>query len=166
MTNLTEMNALNISQTNFDLDEFAIELGIYFVFLCCCMFILLNQVGGDPKQLKRYFLYRKLEIFPYAARNTDRVANMLLLSGYYYCIAPFLVLFGWFTLIYYDRVLENHSSIPAWATLIVGIAFMVFGFDMMMLVWNRYHFSITNAILTAIGVLLLTLYQCLVIFGY
>lgn len=130
------------------------------------MFILLNQVGGDPKALKRYFLYRKLEIFPYAARNTDRVANMLLLSGLYYCVAPFLVLLGWFILIYFDRVQEDHSPISAWATLIIGIAFIVFGFDAMTLVWNRYHFSIMNGILTGVGILLLTLYQCLVIFGY
>jgi hypothetical protein len=122
------------------------------------MFILLNQVGGDPKALKRYFLYRKLEIFPHAARNTDRVANMLLLSGLYYCIAPFLVLLGWFVLIYFDRVQEDQSSIPAWATLIIRIAFVVFGFDAMMLIWNRYHFSMSNVILTVIGIILLTLY--------
>ena len=157
---------MQITSTNFDLDEFAIEVGIYFVFLSLCMFMLLHQVGGDPRALKRYFLFRKLEIFPYAARNTDRVANMLLLSGLYYCLAPFLVLVGWFILIYFDRVQENESAIPAWATLTVGLAYIVFGFDVMTLVWNRYHFSVANAILTAVAVTLLTLYQSLVIFGY
>ena len=72
---------LQFTQTNFDLDEFAIEVGAFFVFLTLCMFSLLNEVNGDISQLKRYFLYRKLEIFPNATRNTNRVANMLFFSG-------------------------------------------------------------------------------------
>jgi len=84
----------------------------------------------------------------------------------YYCIAPILVLIGWFDLIYFVRVQEDESPIPAWATLIVGLAYLVFGFDVMTLIWNRYHFSLANAILTAVAVVLLTLYQSLVIFGY
>lgn len=91
---------------------------------------------------------------------------MLLLSGIYYIVAPFLVLIGWFILIIFDRAQENESTIPAWATLTVGIAFIVFGFNIMMLIWNRYYFSLTNAILSAVFVVLLTFYQSLVIFGY
>lgn len=130
------------------------------------MFILLHQVGGDPSQLKQYFLYRKLEIFPYAARNTNRVANMLLVSGLYYCIAPFLVLLGWFILIYFDRVQEGASPISAWAVLIIGIAFIIFGFNVMIIIWNRYHFTMKNVALTGLTIVLLTTYQCLIIFGY
>lgn len=37
-----KMQGIDITSTLFDLDEFAIELGIYFVFLCLCMFLLLN----------------------------------------------------------------------------------------------------------------------------
>ena len=36
----------------------------------------------------------------------------------------------------------------------------------MALIWNRYYFSMTNGILSAVFVILLTLYQSLVIFGY
>jgi hypothetical protein len=152
--------------TNLGLDEFAVELGIYFVFLCICMYIMLHQVRGDIGQLKRFFLYRKLEIFPDAARNTNRVANMLLFSSIYYCAAPFLLLIGWFALIIHDRVKEEASLIPAFAILILGAAFIVFGFNLMLMLWNKYQVSLVNSILTLAAFLLLTTYQCLVVFGY
>ena len=98
---------VQIEQTNFDLDEFAIEVGIYMTFLSLCMFSMLNKVNGEIGQLKRYFMCRKLEIFEMESRNTNRVANMLLFSGIFYCIAPFFLLLGWFTLILFDRLQEE-----------------------------------------------------------
>lgn len=157
---------VQINQTNFDLDEFAIEVGIYFVFLSLCMYSILNEVNGDFSQLKRYFLYRKLEIFPNENRNTNRVANMLFFSGIFYCIAPFFLLLGWFILILFDRVQEEQSVISAWSLLIIGVAFIIFGFAVMSIKWNRFVFTATSAILIVLAFTLLTLYQSLVIFGY
>lgn len=91
---------------------------------------------------------------------------MLFFSGLFYCIAPFLLLAGWFILILFDRVQEKESVISAWSLLVIGIAFIVFGFAVMSIKWNRFKFSIMSAILVALAFTLLTLYQCLVIFGY
>lgn len=91
---------------------------------------------------------------------------MLLFSSIYYCCAPILILIGWFALIIHDRIKEEQNIIPAFAILILGTAFILFGFNLMIMVWNKYQVSIVNSILTLTSFLLLTTYQCLIVFGY
>lgn len=45
------------------LDEVALELGVYFLFLVFCMLVLLDQVRGKPGKLKNWLLFRKLVVF-------------------------------------------------------------------------------------------------------
>ena len=91
---------------------------------------------------------------------------MLLLSGVYYCIAPILLLIGWFVLILLDRAQENESTLSAWSLLIVGVSFVTIGFGVMSIKWNKYRLTLGGIALFIVSFLLLTLYQCLIIFGY
>ena len=91
---------------------------------------------------------------------------MLFFSGIFYLIGPFLLLIGWFILILFDRVQEKESVLSAWSLFILGLAFIVFGFALMSIKWNRYKFTMISGFLITLAFTLLTLYQCLVIFGY
>jgi len=159
-------NQIDFRMTELGLDEFVIELGIYFVALVICMLVILHQVQGSPTHLGRYMLFRKLEIFPNANRNSSRVATMLQFSAYFYITAPFLILIGWFLLLAWDEYKEGASAIPAFCTLIIGISFIVFALNIMFIIWNKYQFNVLNVILQTVAIFLLTLYQCIVIFGY
>ena len=91
---------------------------------------------------------------------------MLFLSGLFYCIAPVLILIGWFVLILFDRIQEGQSTLPAVSLLIVSLSFGAFGLAFMSVKWNNYRMNTNSAILLTLGLILLTLYQVLVIFGY
>jgi len=53
----------NLQYTGTTLDEVAIEVGLYFGALTICMLFLLDQLRGKPYKIKRWLLFRKLEIF-------------------------------------------------------------------------------------------------------
>jgi hypothetical protein len=93
-----------ITFTSYSLDECAIELGVYFILLTLCMFLLLDQVRGKPRNLGNYLLARRLEIFKEDDRNSKAVADFLLAASYFYLVVPLLTLFGWIALLVYDKI--------------------------------------------------------------
>ena len=56
--------------------------------------------------------------------------------------------------------------LPAWSLLTVGIAFLAIGFGVMSVKWNKYRLTMGGFALSILSFALLTLYQCLIIFGY
>lgn len=78
---------------------------------------------------------------------------------------PFLTLLGWFVLLAYDKVQEEQELYGPICVLIVGVGFIAFGYNSLRLKWMNYRVKRVNLIIILVCVLLLTLYQCLVIFG-
>ena len=111
-------------------------------------------------------LYRKLEVIQDHPRNPSTIAGILMASSAYYIIAPYLLLLGWFILILFDLSQEGQPILPAIALLLLGIAFILFGFNVMKIVWGKFQFTSTNVYLVLLVVILVTVYQALMIFGY
>lgn len=154
------------SLTGFTMDEAAIELGVYFVMVTICMFMMLEEVRGRPGAIGDWLLFRKLEPFRHFKTNPSRVTTLLTISAYMYVILPFLLLIGWFFLIYWDLTQEKKSVFPALCLLCLGLAFLLFGFVVMRIRWTNFRFKTINIVGLVIGTLLLTVYQGLMIFGY
>lgn len=49
--------------THFEMNEVALEMGVFYLAVLACMMLLLNEVKGDSDQLWRWLLARKLNIF-------------------------------------------------------------------------------------------------------
>ena len=160
-----DVNVYKVGLIEYTLDECAIELGIYFIMLTLCMFILLDQVRGKPAQIRNWLLWRKLEIFKNDEKNSDKVAGFLWFASLFYIAMPFMTLFGWFVLLMYDKVQEEQDTYGPFCVLIVGVGFIAFGYNALRLKWMNYRVKKLNLIVIAICVLALTLYQGLVIFG-
>ena len=147
------------------MDEVAIEVGLYFGALTICMLFLLDQLRGKPYKLKKWLLFRKLEIFKNQSRNSERVTNYLILASYYYLAAPFIVLGIWVILLIYDLAKEGLSIAPAFATLLVGLAFIIMSFNLMKVKWNNFRVKPLNMILMLVAFVLVSIYQGMIIFG-
>jgi hypothetical protein len=93
------------------------------------------------------------------------VMKYLLLASYYYLIAPFLVLGIWVILLLYDLAKEDLSVAPAFATLLVGLAFIITSWNLMKVKWSNFRVKPLNMILAAIAFVLLSVYQGMIIFG-
>lgn len=59
--------------SNLRVDEAALELGIYFVLVSICSFLVLDQVKGKIDKLDYWLLYRRLEMFKAHPRNSTIV---------------------------------------------------------------------------------------------
>jgi hypothetical protein len=55
------------------MDEAALELGVYFVLVSICSFLVLDQVKGKIDKLDYWLLYRRLEMFKAHPRNSTVV---------------------------------------------------------------------------------------------
>lgn len=89
----------------------------------------------------------------------------LTVASYFYMIAPFLVLGIWVILLLFDLIKEDLSVAPAFATLLVGLAFIITGWNIMKVKWSNFRVKTLNMILTAVAFVLVSIYQGLIIFG-
>jgi hypothetical protein len=89
------------------LDDCAIELGVYFIMLAVCFFILLDQVRGKPKQIGNWLMFRKLEILQADETNNAKVQKYLFAATGFYLVMPILILAGWVILLAYDKAMEG-----------------------------------------------------------
>ena len=79
---------------------------------------------------------------------------------------PFVTLLGWAILVLYDCVQEDNSVASAICILLLGIATMLFGYNVLRVKWSNYRFKTINLIAFLIVILLITLYQFLIAFAY
>ena len=147
-------------------DAAGVELGLYFLFLTFCMLALLDQVRGKPKRLQNWLLYRKVAIFHGGSRNSARIQKVLTLLLIFYMAMPFLTLLGWVILVLYDDIQEDNSVASAICIGVLGIATMLFGYNVLRVKWSNYRFKKINLIAFFIVILLVTVYQFLIAFAY
>jgi hypothetical protein len=89
---------------------------------------------------------------------------MLLCACYFYIALPFITLAGWFILIFYDRVQEEKSIVPAIVIILLGIGFISGILSAMKLKWSNYRFKKINMLGILVTMLFVSIYQGLVIF--
>ena len=155
-----------VKESGETLDQAAIELGIYFVLVTLCMFMLLDQMGGKLNKLGRYLLRRRLEAFKYNSRNTKSVEMVLSIGCYSFIAMPFLSLAGWSVLIIYDLSKRDQNTAAGWSILILGTAYMLTVYNIFRLKWTNYRFKMVNGILTVLILALVSTYQGLAIFTH
>ena len=79
---------------------------------------------------------------------------------------PFLTLLGWVILVLYDCVQEDNSVASAISILLLGIATMLFGYNVLRVKWSNYRFKKINLIAFLIVIVLVTVYQFLIALAY
>jgi hypothetical protein len=134
--------------------------------LSVCFLVLLDQVRGKPRQIGNWLMFRKLEILRENESNNAKVQKYLFAATGFYLVMPFLVLLGWFLLLTYDKVQEKKSLWGPLCVLVAGLAFLMFGYNALRIKWTNYRPKMINVVLLLICVLLITAYQCFIIFGY
>jgi hypothetical protein len=93
--------------THFEMNEVALEMGVFYLAVLGCMMLLLHEVKGDSDQLWRWLLARKLNIYQNRDRNPARVQMFLKHTTYFYLGLPFISLVGWNGLLLWDYFFEK-----------------------------------------------------------
>jgi hypothetical protein len=156
----------NLDERNGTFDQVGIELGLYFVALTFCMLKLLDEVRGKPSKLKKWIYYRKLIIFGKDKGNSDRVVKYLTYTLYYFMVMPAICLIAWSVLVGYSNDKDGHPLWSAVCILILGICFMLFGYNLLKIKWTNYRFKTSNFMMLLTCMFLFMLYQFLMVFGY
>ena len=149
-------NIHSVVLTGISLDEVAIEVGVYFMALTLCMFILLDKFRAKPSMLKKWLIFRKIVILPedWSAYVMSRYMAKIAL---FYLIMPIVVLILWVLLLVYDLHQEKESLIPAICVFLVGIAIIIFGYGVLKLKLSL-RFKTINLICLFVSYIFLTLY--------
>jgi hypothetical protein len=159
-------NIYNLQERTGTFDEVAIELCAYFVMLTFCMLYLLDQVRGKPAKLENWLYFRKLSIYKEGDRNSKKVAQYLHYALIYFMAMPVVSLLGWSILIIYSNAQDEISILSGICVLILGSAFILFGYNVMKVKWTNYRFKMQNLVITTVVFLLILIYQVIVVFGY
>jgi hypothetical protein len=109
-------------------------------------------------------MFRRLEIL--GDEPNSKVSKIITVATGFYLVMPFLTLLGWSLLLLYDKIQEDK---PKWAPLcifLMGIAFIVAGYNAMRIKWTNYRAKRINIICLLVCVFLIFGYQCIMIFGY
>ena len=155
-----------VSESKNSLDESAVELGVYFLLVTLCMFLLLDQFHGKLTKLQSWVLRRKLEVFKTESRNNATVERIIKISLYSYLFMPFLALGGWTFLIMYDTFMESEPIVPGWSILVMGLAYLCILANLFRIKWNNYRFKTLNVVLSIFTLICLYVYMSMGIFGY
>lgn len=155
-------NIHSVRLTGISLDEVAIEVGVYFMALTLCMFMMLDKFRAKPSMLKKWLIFRKIVILPedVSALVMSRVMAKIAI---FYIVMPIVVLILWVLLLIYDLHQEKESLVPAICVFFVGIAIIVFGYGVLKLKLSL-RFKTINLICLFVSYLLLTVYQGAIIF--
>jgi len=81
-------------------------------------------------------------------------------------VMPFFALVGWTALVLYDNVKEGLSVLSAICILVLGLAAMLFGYTVLRVKWSNYRFKRANLIALLVVLVLISLYQLAITFGY
>jgi hypothetical protein len=146
------------------LDDCAIELGVYFFFLALWLLFLLDQIRGKVSQIDNWLMFRKLEIL--GDEPNSKVQNLLTVATGFYLIMPFLTLLGWCMLLTFDKIKEDKSLWAPLCVFVVGVGFMLFGYNALRIKWTNFRAKPINIICLLVCIVLITGYQCIIIFGY
>ena len=93
------------------------------------------------------------------------VMKCLTVASYFYMVAPFIVLGIWVLILLWDLVKEDQSVAPAFATLLVGLAFIITSWNLMKIKWSNFRVKPLNMIWMVVAFVLLSAYQGIIIFG-
>ena len=153
----TEDNDIHgVRLTGIPLDEVAIEVGIYFMFLTLCMFMLLDKFRAKPSMLKKWLIFRKIRIVS-EDWSAYLMSTFVAKVAIFYLVMPLVVLVLWVLLLVYDLHQEKQSLGPAICVLFVGLAIIVFGYGVIKLKINL-RFKSINLICLFGSYVLLTIY--------
>jgi hypothetical protein len=155
------------------MNEVALEMGVFFIFVTICGMLLLHEVRGDMAHLNRWLLTRKLYTLRNRDRNPARIQGFLTTTTYFYLALPIISLVGWNGLLYWDYIFENRelktknktiadkdllSIYPIISTSLVTVAFFSYVWAVMIQVWNQYMITMKSAILQLITLVLFGCY--------
>jgi hypothetical protein len=80
-------------------------------------------------------------------------------------VMPFLTLLEWFLILFYDHVQDDKTIYGPICVLLLGLGFIVFGFNSLRMKWMNFRVKQINMVAIVLCFFLLTIYQCIVIFG-
>jgi hypothetical protein len=157
----------DLKMTHFEMNEIALEMGVFYVAVLGCMMLLLHEVKGDSDQLWRWLLARKLYVFQNRDRNPARVHAFLKHSTYFYLGLPFISLVGWNGLLLWDYLFEKGVALlPIISTICVTVAVFFGAWAIMIMVWDNYQMNLKTGIFGLLCAALFTTYQGIQMFGY
>lgn len=148
------------------LDDAAIELGVYFVLVSICAFLLLDQLRGNLKRLEGWLIYRRLEAFRHYGGNPKSVTVMIKMATYTYLVMPIVALLGWFVLILFDLMQEKKPLFPAFAILMMSVSLWFILLGAFQLMWRNFRLKVLAQASSSVVFLMIIGYQYMTVFGY
>ena len=140
------------------LDESAIELGIYFIAVTCCVFSYIDRLKGKISRIDNFLLLRKLEVFKLEDKNSNSVKNLLLYGSYAYFLMPIVSFLGWVVLMYYDAIKEKYPAVGASSILLLGLAFVLCLYGVLKIKWSNYRLKWNSVIAISLAIILILIY--------
>ena len=135
--------------------------------LTICFLIMLDQVRGKPKNIGNWISFRQIKILEHGdEKNNGKIQSFLYAGSLLYMVMPFASLFGWFALMLYDKIQDEKSLWAPFCILAVGSGTLLFGYNTLRIKWTNYRVKLINMVCLLITLLLVTGYQCMVVFGY
>ena len=166
---IADIKVYEVTASGNTLNECAIELGVYFFMLTICFFIMTDQVRGKPKNIGNWISFRFIQIKILEQGdeiNNGNIQSFLYAASLLYMVMPFACLIGWFALMLYDKIQEEKSLWAPFCILAVGSGTLLFGYNALRIKLTNYRVKMINMVCLLITLLLVTGYQCMVVFGY
>lgn len=143
-------------------DEFAAELGFFYLLALIAVFAQLNRVNGETKRFEFLFSQRTTTIFADQPEIPKNFMKFVTFFTKLFMVLPAIVLIWWVIILFLSP--KTNWVGPA-SVLIIGIAVpcIVFGFANVR--WNYFRLTLTGKLGMGLGLFLFLIYQVTVIFN-